>query len=327
MKIELNYGRRVSVIPASAWDRLESASKIDIKLLFALSGAVVGSDPDNTSAEDIAEKLGLTLKQIEQSIDFWQSAGVISVIGADAVPEIEKAPVENKEDKKERITIVLRSDEMPKYTTEEMSAILERRQETLYLLDECQQEFGKIFSTRELNIIVGMLDYLGVDIGYVVALLKYCNKIGKRSINYAEKLAFNFVEEGIENTDALKVRLGELEALHDNENVVRKLFGMKSRALTAKEKKCIGLWFGKFGYDKEIVRRAYEITVETINEPSVSYAHAILERWHGEGIKTLEDVDKSIEARRAEKAKEANGNSSFDTDDFFKAALDYYKTE
>ena len=315
------------MIPASAWDRLESASKIDIKLLFALSGAVVGIDPDNTSAEDIAEKLGLTLKQIEQSIDFWQSAGVISVIGADAVPEIEKAPVEKKEDKKERKTIVLRSDEMPKYTTEEMSAILERRQETLYLLDECQQEFGKIFSTRELNIIVGMLDYLGVDIGYVVALLKYCNKIGKRSINYAEKLAFNFVEEGIENTDALKVRLGELEALHDNENVVRKLFGMKSRALTVKEKKCIGLWFGKFGYDKEIVRRAYEITVETINEPSVSYAHAILERWHGEGIKTLEDVDKSIEARRAEKAKEANGNSSFDTDDFFKAALDYYKTE
>ena len=327
MKIEMNYGRRVSVIPASAWDRLERASKIDIKLLFALSGAVSGIDPDNATAEDIAERLGLTPKQIEKSISFWQSAGVISVTGADAVAETEKSPVESTEEKKESKTIVLRSDEMPKYTTEEMSAILERRQETLYLLDECQQEFGKIFSTRELNIIVGMLDYLGVDIAYVVTLLKYCNKIGKRSIGYAEKLAFNFVEEGIDNTEALKVRLGELEALYDNENVVRKLFGMKSRALTAKEKKCIGLWFGQFGYDKEIVRRAYEITVETINEPSVSYAHAILERWHGEGIKTLEDVDKSIEARRAEKAKEANGNSSFDTDDFFKAALDYYKTE
>ena len=322
MKIELNYGRRVSVIPASAFDKLESATKIDIKILFALSGAVSGIDPDNATVDEIAEKLGIMSKQVEASIDFWQSAGVISVVGLEATEEAKATkPEKKKEDKKEGRTIVRRSDELPSYTTEEISAILEKRKETSYLLDECQQEFGKIFSTRDLNVIVGMLDYLGVDIGYVVALLKYCNKIGKRSTSYAEKLAFNFVEEGIDTTEALKIKLSELEALHDNESTVRKLFGMKGRALTAKEKKCIGLWFGKFGYDKEIVSRAYEITVEAINEPSVSYAHAILERWYGDGIKTLEDVQSSIEARRAEKAKETDGMSSFDTDDFFEAAL------
>jgi DnaD/phage-associated family protein len=226
-----------------------------------------------------------------------------------------------KEVNKERKAIVRRSDELPNYTTEEISVILEKRKETSYLLDECQQEFGKIFSTRDLNVIVGMLDYLGVDIGYVVALLKYCNKIGKRSTSYAEKLAFSFVEEGIDTTEALKIKLGELEALRDNESAVRKLFGMKARTLTAKEKKCIGLWFGKFGYGVDVVRRAYEITVEAINEPSVSYAHAIIERWYNEGVKTLEDIDKSVEAYRAEKAKSNDSQSSFDTDDFFEAAL------
>lgn len=320
MKIELNYGRRVSVIPASAFDKLESATKIDIKLLFALSGSVSGIDPENATVDQLADKLGIMPNQVEKSINFWQSAGVISVVGLKAEPEA-KTTEKKAEEKKEGRTIVRRSDELPSYTTEEISVILEKRKETSYLLDECQQEFGKIFSTRDLNVIVGMLDYLGVDIGYVVALLKYCNKIGKRSTSYAEKLAFNFVEEGIDTTEALKIKLSELEALHDNESIVRKLFGMKGRALTAKEKKCIGLWFGKFGYDKEIVSRAYEITVETINEPSVSYAHAILERWYGDGIKTLEDVQSSIEARRAEKAKGSDGVSSFDTDDFFEAAL------
>ena len=345
MKIKFNYGRRVSVVPASAWDKLESASKIDIKLLFALSGAVEGVDPLNISAEVLAAKMGLKPKQVEAAIAFWQEAGVISVTKAEDKPieAIEKkAETENsiplnapeeKEDKKPRRAIVRRSDELPSYSSEEISEILAKRRETSYLLDECQQEFGKIFNTRDINIIVGMLDYLGVDMGYVLALIKYCNKIGKRSMSYVERLAFNFVEEGIDTADALKIRLAELEALYDNESAVRKLFGMKSRALTAKEKKNIGLWFGQFGYDINIVKRAYEITVETINEPSVSYAHAILERWNTEGLRTLEDIQRSIDERNAQKAQEAESKTegSFDTDDFFEAALKRsykeYKTE
>ena len=332
MKIEYNYGRRVSVIPASVWDKLESASKIDIKLLFALSGAVGGIDTENVTAEALAKKMGLKPKQIEASIEFWQAAGVISVTSdeeapkaEEAKPEIEEKPA--KEEKKERRTLVRRSDEMPTYTTEELSAILEKRRDTMYLLDECQQEFGKIFSTHELNIIVGMLDYLGVDLGYVVTLLKYCNKIGKKSISYAEKLAFNFVEEGIDHTEALKVKLGELEALRTNEYAVRKLFGMKARTITTKEKNCMILWFGKFGYDMKMVERAYEIAVNNTNDPSVAYTHAILERWNSEGIRTLDDAEKSMAAYRAEKSKAENGNSSFDVDDFFEAAVNYYKNE
>lgn len=322
MKIEFNYGRRVSVIPAVAWNKLESASKIDIKLLFALSGAVEGIEPSNISAESLADKMGLMPKQIESAIEFWQAAGVISVLGGEEKPAAEEIP-EVKEEKKERRTLVRRSDELPNYNAEEISVILEQRKETSYLLDECQHEFGKIFSTRDLNIIVGMLDYLGVDMGYIVELLKYCHKIGKRSMSYVEKLAFNFVEEGIDTAEALKIRLKELEALHNNESAVRKLFGMKSRALTTKEKKNIGLWFGKFGYDINIVQRAYEITVEAINEPSVSYAHAILDRWNTEGLRTLEDIQKSIDERNAQKAQESEGKTegSFDTDDFFEAAL------
>ena len=36
MKIEFNFGTRVSVLPASVIDKLESASKLDLRVLFAL---------------------------------------------------------------------------------------------------------------------------------------------------------------------------------------------------------------------------------------------------------------------------------------------------
>ena len=101
---------------------------------------------------------------------------------------------------------------------------------------------------------------------------------------------------------------------------VRKLFGMKSRSLTAKEKKCISKWFGELGYGEALVTKAYELTVAATNEASMPYANAILERWYAEGFKTLEDVE-NAEKTRAETVKSEQSSGSFDTDDFFEAAL------
>lgn len=128
------------------------------------------------------------------------------------------------------------------------------------------------------------------------------------------------MDEGIDTVGALKEKLKELDKLKENESFVRKLFGMKSRALTAKEKKCITQWFGKLGYSREMVERAYEITVSATNEPSVPYANAILERWYAEGLKDLEDVDKA-EAERIAQSGNTPQDGSFDTDDFFESAL------
>ena len=123
---------------------------------------------------------------------------------------------------------------------------------------------------------------------------------------------------GIDNAEALKVKLEELETIAANESRVRGLFGLKARALTTKEKKFIESWFGKFGYDIEIVSRAYEITVNATGEASLPYANAILERWNAEGLKTVEEIDSSIEKKKSESKNELG---SFNTDDFFEAAL------
>lgn len=337
MNIELNFGRRVTVLPSAAYNKLDSATKTDIKVLFLLSGADDGIDPRSVSVEELADKLGIKVKQVNDAITFWQKAGVMLVTEAESKLEeklvdikTEKSSQTIESEEKPRV-LIRRSDEMPSYTTEEISKILEMRQDASYLLDACQRELGKMFSTHDINIIVGMLDYLGVDMGYIVTLLKYCNSIGKRTIRYAEKLAFAFVESGIDTTPALKEKLDELEVMHTNENFVRKLFGMKARELSTKEKNYIVLWFGKFGYDKKMVERAYEITVDNTHEPAIDYTHTILSRWNSDNIRTLEDVDKSMVAYRTEKSKKENGNSSFDVEDFFASALERsykdYKTE
>jgi DnaD/phage-associated family protein len=135
-------------------------------------------------------------------------------------------------------------------------------------------------------------------------------------------MAHTLVDKEITEPAALEEELRILEALRSFEGEVRTMFGMKTRALTTKESKMLRSW-QTFGYDVEIVRMAYEKTVAATNEPSVPYTNAILERWNAEGLRTAEEIRSYLEEQEAK--KNGNGNSglgnSFDTDDFFEAAL------
>jgi DnaD/phage-associated family protein len=182
-----------------------------------------------------------------------------------------------------------------------------------------------------VNILVGMLDYLGMSEECVLLLLAHCKRIGKVNLRAIEKYAYPLVERGITSSEALEEEIRTVEALRSFEGQIRTMFGMKSRALTSREDKMLRAWVS-FGYDEAIVRRAYELTVQATGDASLPYANSILERWHSEGLSSAEEIDRSI-AEEAEKrilqkgakgakagAENALGNS-FDTDDYFEAAL------
>ena len=162
--------------------------------------------------------------------------------------------------------------------------------------------------------MVALQDYLNLEDEFILVLVDHCAKRGKKTLHYIKKCAFTFYNEGITTADALREHLNKLDALCSVEGKIRSMFGMTGRDLTTKEKKLIGTWVCEFGYDVDVIRKAYEITVDTTQTPTPAYANAILERWHKEGLKNLEEIEKA-------EAQKAPTNGSFDTDDFFEAAL------
>jgi DnaD/phage-associated family protein len=96
------------------------------------------------------------------------------------------------------------------------------------------------------------------------------------------------------------------------------MFGIASRALTAKEKGMIERWVCQMQYGDDVLQLAYETTVNAINKASIPYANTILERWYADGYRTIEDVERALAEYRRKKAE---GSGSFDVDDFFEAAL------
>ena len=321
MKYKINYGNKVAVIPEGAISALARAGEVDLKILIALCAA--GGSVD---AKKISKQAGCSDEAVKESLSFWRGVGVVEVgdtNAEDVSTEIatvkeKQVVVDSRDEKNESVAKKLRgTDELPKYTSDELANILETRQETAALIDECQRIMGKVFNIKEINVLMGLVDYLELDCEYIMMLLTYCVSLGKKTMHYAEKLAFALYDEGITTGEMLAEEFRRREMAAEGEGKIRRLFGVGDRAFTTKEKKFISTWINDMGYSIEIIEKAYEVTADATGKGSFAYANSVLERWFAAKLTTLDEIEASYKSGESGNIKEG----SFDTDSFFEAAV------
>ncbi len=321
--MKLNFQQDVLVLPASVLSHCAEADATAMRVLFWLASDLSLAE----KPKQLAKLADCDVRTVKASLTFWQFSGVlVKDAEEDALPVMaevpsatEKKPVAQQTQAPEKKQLLQRADEMPVYTTDEIAKMLETRATMRLLIDEAQREIGKMFNSNDINIIVGMKDYLGLSEEAILLILAHCKRIGKKTMRAAEQYAFSLVNRGISEAEQVNEAIRVSEAMHSFEGEVRALFGMKSRALTSRESKMLEKWVS-FGYGIDVVKLAYEMTVSATNEASVPYANAILERWNADGLQTLAQIQASIEADK-EKKESKPMTGSFDTDDFFEAAL------
>ena len=312
-QIGLNYGSQVSVLPSSAIQYIDKAKKFDLKVLFLISSSE--KYREGNFAENIAKFLACEIKDVENSISFWNGAGVISLIGAE---EVKKEQI--KETKSEETPIAKRAkvSELPQYTSAELNALLEKHNNVVELIDECQNILGKIFTASDIKVIVALIDYLGLDNDYILVLMHYAARNDLKSLRYIEKIAISCMDDGFTEAKSLQTELYAREERNLIETKIKNVFGVGTRKFTSKEQKQVDAWVNEYKYGLDIIERAYDITVNATSKPSIHYAHAILEKWNSLGVKTVEDVENLLASREADKVQDG---SSFNVDDFFSAAI------
>lgn len=305
--MHLYFGTGVLSLPKAALDELGSANLTELRALLA-----VADDPTLADAPaDLAEKIGCREKEARAALEHWKATGILTS---------DDAPAEKPAKARAHRT---RADEFPLYTSSELSDLLERRESVRSLIDEASNILCKFLTPGDMNILVGMVDYLGLDEEAVLLLLAHCRRIGKTNLRSIEKYAVTLADKGLTDATSMEEEFIREEALHSFEGEIRTLFGLKSRSLTSKEARFLENWVS-FGYNIDVVRRAYEITVNATGDASLPYANAILETWHAAGLRTPEEIDAKIADDAEKKAgrRDDELGNSYDTDEFFRAALD-----
>ncbi len=331
MKIKVDYNGQCILVPAGpVLDRLSDADGTKLRvLLLALANPTVEEG-------EMCEALNITKKSLHSALSFWEEAGVIHV-GKEESPSQKNAPksrgkktdaatVKKEEAAGRRVSVsrprpVARAAQLPHYTSEEVANYVSAHAEVADLLVSCQQYMGKLFNIAEVEIVVGLLDYLHLDSDYILLLFSHCQKMEKKSLRYIEKLAIGLFDDGIMDYDELDSHLQAIEDASKLEKQLRRLFGAGRRSLTAKEKEAFSRWAGKWKMPYELIEKAYEITVENTGGASFPYCNAVLEKWYQSGYTTLEQVTDAITQYRHDRDGAQDKKGSFETDDFFEAAL------
>ncbi len=323
-RLKIEYGNRVFVLPEEGIAaHLEEAGEKQLKtlLLLAMDPQALAGYPDN--ADELAARVGLSRKGFESAVSFWCSAGVLSLTdGLASCAEIRRTdgpaasaaavspPQENK-------------PSAPRYSGEELGALMEERPELKSLISACQEVLNRIFSPADLNKIVELCDYLSLTSDYILTLAYYCVQQGRNSVAYIYKKAYMLCDDGVNDVNALNVYIRDEEKRRETEHKLRTLFGFGDRAFTSREREYLDCWLMKWGCDYPMLERAYEITINNTenHRMSMAYMNKVLSNWHDAGYKTVEEADNALAEYRRRKESEAQPASSFDTNEFFEAAL------
>lgn len=341
MKITPIYKHDIISLPAEAVsEKLSTATVDELRVLIA-----VMHDRDST-IDELAAKLDITENAANRALKTWVECGAIKIDASSTEPvandsAAEKAPsrpanasaTAESTEKKSKLSpdaknaaspsgqtrYVPQSTVLPHYTGDEIASIGERTEGFNDLTQACQQVLGKIFSRAETSIIIGLIDHLALPNDYILLLCSHAANMGKPSVRYVEKCAIELFDRGVMTYADLEVELNSIEQRASLEGYIRDLFGIGKRAFTKKEKDFIAAWVDKYKFSREMIRAAYEATVNRINDPTLNYANAILENWYAAGYTTVEQVEAAEEERS--KTKAVPSGTSFSTDSFFETAL------
>jgi DnaD/phage-associated family protein len=297
----IDFGNRVVSVPASAVAAAANASGDDVKILLCLL------DDPSASPEEICSRLGISdPAAYSNAVAFWRGAGVISGGRSGRTGHAAKKTAED---------IIV---SVPTYSSTELSRIVENDKAVGRMIDECTELLGRVFGETETAKLISAVEFYSLDPEYIVLICAHCAGIGKRSVGFVLSTVSSLCRSGITTVPQLNEYLLGIEKSAKLETQIRQLVGMNmTRELTSRERGFISVWGDDYGYGIEVIRLAYEKTIDSIGEPVLAYMNAILGDWYGRGLRTEDDVKAFLKKDK----KNKNPEKSFDTEEFFRAAL------
>ncbi len=316
-KISLKY--KNGQVPENLGELLANADEQDLRILVAL---IMSADENGTVSEEISlgDMLGLEKPEVDASLKFWRGAGIIGAQRSTKTAKTKKTAEKSEIQSAHRGGAIERSKVISSYTTDELATILEKRRGLSQFIDEAQRVSGMIFNSNDIGIIIGLVERFGFEEEAVLHILAYLTKIGKKGVRKAELIAIDFYDEGITTAAGVAERIAIIERSSETIYKIKQLFGIGSRELSTLEKTLFDKWTQKYAYGIDVIRMAYDITVDRTQKPLPKYAGSILENWHSEGLRTADQIN-AYEQSKRQGASNEDTTKSYDLDDFFEAAL------
>ena len=282
MSYTLNPGELAGffAVPCSVVDKhIKLAGAVHLKvILWSLCHLDKGFDP-----MAISEALKIDLPDVSDSLRYWADAGVLLNTEAPA-PQLKTIEPSTKlQNHTARAQIV-------KPTREEVSKRGFESPEIAFLLREAQLKFGRGLRQNESSTLVWLYDDEGMSVALILMLLEFAVSENHINIGFIERTAVQWINDGINNVQEAEKKIVELHGKRSSWHVIESAMGIEHRSPSEKELQSAYIWVEEWKYGRDILRAAYELCVDTTSKFSFPYTKKIIETWHHEGVKTIDDI-------------------------------------
>lgn len=282
------------------------------------------------TSEFIAKKLGLTVKDTEEMMEFWISENIVTnniestnyIVNNNTEVVEEKSEIETAKDIVEQTEVktavkVEKKKETkkstrvtpPTLTPKDIVRAASENPEIAELLNEAQVMLGRTISLAEQEMIVNLVNFYALKTEVILMIFEFCNCQKEKDPNlrigtaYIMKIADNWMDEGINSIELAEAKIMEIEKSDKRWKEICNLADIGHKSPTQRQKDMISRWYNDFSI--EMISIAIERMKENASNPSLNYVDSILKSWKKKGIKTVQDVyneNKQFEKRKAEKA-------------------------
>lgn len=186
--------------------------------------------------------------------------------------------------------------ERPSYSERDVLQAMDGDGDFRGLYGEVQRLLGRSLNTEELKILLGFVRYLGMTPELVSVLVCYCKDRARRkgslrnpSLRTIEKEAYAWAERGIESVEDAAAFIQKENVRNSRISRLMGLLQIHGRSLTGAEERYAKAWLD-MDLSEELISMAYERTCLNTGGLNWAYMNKILQRWHGQGLRTAEDV-------------------------------------
>ena len=324
MEYKLNLGSWGSVfaVPSDLVDlHLKLAGSVQLKVILW----VLRHAGENFTVDDISKSLSVQAADVRDSMLYWEESGIIKVSdGIIAPPDENKniiSSVQNEQNVEEKAEInhekqpneemttkasrIISRPEKPdmKYLSERMS----ESPEIVYLMQSADEIFGRPTNNNDKATLLMIHESDGLPVEVIIMLMQYAASIQKCNIRYIEKMAISWSDNDITTLEQAEKKIQQLTSGRNAAMTIQKILGLEEHSPTEKETEFADRWMNIWKFSGDMIRKAYEICVDTKNKYIPKYVDSILNRWFNSGISTPEQVDAEKNSGNKNKEKKMYG--------------------
>ncbi len=256
---------------------------------------------EQINLEDVCKALDMLHSEVVQALTFWDKEKVLTFTqpeeGHFELTFASEPPVPAQSEPKIPIGKTIIHQTRPEYRTDEINYVSQNSSDVMKLFKVAEQYLGRMLTVSDQKILFSFYDWLHMPFDLIEFLIEYCASSNHKSIHYIEKVAINWVDEGILTLDAAKAKVVSDKRYFQILNAL----GTTKSSLTPTEKTRMSKWLDTYGFSMDIILEACKRTVMQTSKPSLNYVDSILTSWYNEKVKTLQDVaalDKLYESKK-----------------------------